>query len=35
MVYTISGFKVKPYFFTVILYTYTARACGYILTINL
>nr|DAD71348.1 MAG TPA: hypothetical protein [Siphoviridae sp. ctbQZ1]DAI09475.1 MAG TPA: hypothetical protein [Caudoviricetes sp.]DAP94616.1 MAG TPA: hypothetical protein [Caudoviricetes sp.]DAQ84048.1 MAG TPA: hypothetical protein [Caudoviricetes sp.]DAT89435.1 MAG TPA: hypothetical protein [Caudoviricetes sp.] len=35
MVYTISGFKVKPYFFTVILYTYAARVCGYNLNINL
>nr|DAZ03342.1 MAG TPA: hypothetical protein [Caudoviricetes sp.] len=35
MVYTISGFKVKPLFFTVVLYTYAARVCGYTLTINL
>nr|DAZ25940.1 MAG TPA: hypothetical protein [Caudoviricetes sp.] len=34
MVYTISGFKVKTYFFTVVLYTYTARICGYTLTLQ-
>nr|DAW04942.1 MAG TPA: hypothetical protein [Caudoviricetes sp.] len=35
MVYTISGFKVNPQFFKVVLYTYTARVRGYTLTINL
>nr|DAZ01452.1 MAG TPA: hypothetical protein [Caudoviricetes sp.] len=34
MVYTISRFEVKPYFFTVVLYTYTARVCGYTLTLQ-